>query len=169
MQTDVVDQVLSQWKCERPQLDARPLAVVGRILRLAGILERRANLALEPFELRIWAFDVLGTLRRHGKPYEMTPTALMQSAMLSSGAMTNRLDQLERLGLVVRKPAPNDRRSLLVCLTAKGCKLIEQAAPARFDEAAEVVQNLSPAERKLLAELLRKLLLATESQLAAKH
>ncbi len=162
MQSDVVDRVLDQWQRERPDLDAQALAVVGRILRLAGILERRANLTLEEFGIPIWAFDVLGTLRRHGKPYSMTPTELMQSAMLSSGAMTNRIDRLEKLGLVVRKPDRHDRRSLQVRLTPKGRKLVDAAAVVRFDEAADALCKTPPTERKRLAASLRQLLIHLE-------
>ncbi len=118
MERDIIDTVIKQWRTERPDLDSRPLAVVGRILRLAGILERRANAALKPFGLPIWAFDVLGTLRRQGAPFSMTPTELMRSTMLSSGAMTNRIDRLEEQGLVAREPDPDDRRSLHVRLTS---------------------------------------------------
>lgn len=164
MQLDVVDHVLDEWRRERPDLDARALAVVGRILRLAGILERRANRALKRFAVPIWAFDVLGTLRRHGKPFSMTPTELMQSAMLSSGAMTNRIDRLEKLGLVARKPDPHDRRSLQVRLTPKGLKLVDAAAAVRFAEAADALRATSSADRKQFATLLRQLLIHLEDK-----
>src|SRR5690606_39108782 len=124
MDQDVIDEVIKQWRRERPDLDPTPLAVVGRILRLSCHFERQTNEALKPFDLPIWGFDLLGTLRRSGEPYTLTPTELMKSAMLSSGAMTNRIDRLETMGLVERKPAPNDRRSLHVVLTPKGLELI---------------------------------------------
>jgi DNA-binding MarR family transcriptional regulator len=138
------------------------MAVIGRILRLAGFLERRANTALERFELPIWAFDVLGTLRRSGPPFTMTPTELMRSTMLSSGAMTNRVDRLEQLGLVSRTPDPLDRRSVPVSLTARGLEVVDAATGPRFDEAKDALEDMPQAERKLLAELLRKLLLTVE-------
>ncbi|HEX5470773.1 MAG TPA: MarR family transcriptional regulator [Lacipirellulaceae bacterium] len=162
MERDIIDDVIKQWRAERPDLDARPLAIVGRILRLAGILERRANSALKPFGLPIWAFDVLGTLRRQGAPFAMTPTALMQSTMLSSGAMTNRIDRLEEQGLVAREPDPDDRRSLRVTLTAAGCKTVERAAAVRLAEAREALRGLNGSERKQLADLLRQCLSGIE-------
>lgn len=163
MKHDILDEIVNAWQTAYPNVDARPLEVVGRILRLAGRLERRANEALKPLDLPQWAFDVLGALRRHGPPFSMTPKQLLASVMLTSGAMTNRIDRLERMGLVERKPATNDRRSLQVCLTRAGRKLIDSAVCIRFGEAEDAVQSLSVRERKQLAALLRKLLLAVEA------
>lgn len=169
MQRDHLDHVLEQWQQTRPDLDSQPMAVVGRILRLAGLLEDRANIALKPFGLAIWGFDVLGTLRRQGKPYSLTPTELMQATMLSSGAMTNRIDRLEKLGLVERTPHEHDRRSLLVTLTAKGLRVVDQAAVARFDEARDALQEISGQEQANLARLLRKILNQLESEPTAPN
>ena len=159
MAKDIIDQLIDQWERERPDLDARPMAVVGRILRLATHLDRRVNEALKPFGLAVWGFDILATLRRHGKPYAMTPTALMEAAMLSSGAMTNRIDRLENLGLVERQPSPNDRRSFQVQLTRKGRKVIEKAIEVRFAEAEDALDGVSKRDRKQLGNLLRNVLL----------
>lgn len=164
MPRDHIDTVLKQWETQRPDLNPRPLAIVGRVLRLAGILERRANASLRSLELPIWAFDLLGTLRRQGAPYSMTPTELIESAMLSSGAMTNRIDRLEQQGFVVRKPAADDRRSLHVSLTPTGLELIEVAAATRFGEAAEAIIGLSTQDQRQLAGLLRTLLTSLEPQ-----
>lgn len=160
---DTLDEIVNAWQTVYPNVDARPLEVVGRILRLAGRLERRANEVLKPLDLPIWAFDVLGALRRHGSPFSMTPKQLLASVMLTSGAMTNRIDRLERMGLVKRTPASNDRRSLHVCLTTAGRKAIDAAVKLRFGEAEDAVHSLSVRERKQLAALLRKLLMAVES------
>lgn len=158
MNSDLIDTLITQWNRERPDLDPQPMAVVGRILRAAAILERRVNEALKPFGLAMWAFDVLVTLRRHGAPYSMTPGELTESTMLSSGAMTNRIDRLEGLGLVERSPAPNDRRSFQITLTEKGIAAADEAIAARFDEAADAVSGLSKRDQKQLSDLLRKLL-----------
>lgn len=163
MEQDAIDLVLEKWRRQCPRFDAQPIAVVGRILRLAGILERRANLALKRFDLPYWAFDVLAALRREGKPYASTPTELMQSTLLSSGAMTNRIDRLESLGLVSRKPDPNDRRSLQVQLTAKGLRLLDKAVAVRMQEAEQALQSLTPRDRKLLSDLLRKLMVKVDA------
>jgi DNA-binding MarR family transcriptional regulator len=162
MSSDLIDVVLKQWGAERPDLNPRPLAVVGRILRVAGILERRANQSLRSMRLPIWAFDMLGALYRKGAPYSMTPTELIKSTVLTSGAMTNRIDRLEKQGFVARMPATVDRRSLKVSLTPTGLSMIEKAAPVRFLEAADAVNGLSVQEQKQLAGLLRTLLSSIE-------
>ncbi len=162
MENDIIDQLIDQWKRERPDLDARPMAVVGRILRLGALLDRRVNEALKPFGLAVWGFDILATLRRHGEPYAMTPTELMAAVMLSSGAMTNRIDRLETLGLVERKPSRNDRRSLRVQLTRKGRKVIEKAIEVRFAEAEDALDGVSRRDRKQLGNLLRNVLLKVD-------
>jgi len=138
------------------------MAVVGRILRLAAHLDRRVNEALKPFGLAVWGFDMLATLRRHGEPYAMTPTELMEAVMLSSGAMTNRIDRLEKLGLVERQPSPNDRRSFRVQLTREGRKVIEKAIEVRFAEAEDALDGVSKRDRKQLGNLLRNVLLKVD-------
>ena len=162
MEKDIIDQLIDQWKRERPDLDARPMAVVGRILRLAALLDRRVNEALKPFGLAAWGFDILATLRRHGEPYAMTPTQLMEAVMLSSGAMTNRIDRLEKLDLVERQPSPSDRRSLRVQLTREGRKVIEKAIEVRFAEAEDALDGVSQRDRKQLGNLLRNVLLQVD-------
>src|SRR5579859_2417067 len=107
-----------QWRRERPGIDAGVMATVGRVLEAAYLLERER---LEPFAARFGLqkgeFDVLATLRRSGTPYELTPTVLYEALMLSSGAMTSRLDRLERAGLIERRRSSTDRRSVQVGLS----------------------------------------------------
>jgi DNA-binding MarR family transcriptional regulator len=165
MGRDIVDEVVKQWRSERPDLDAVPLAVVSRILRLAGLLEQRANEALKAFDLPFWGFDVLGALRRKGEPYSMTPSELIRATVLTSGAMTNRIDRLEEMGLVERSRAPDDRRSVHVRLTPQGLKLADEATPVRFHEAKDALRGITAQERKALADVLRKMLLGLEEGL----
>ncbi|MEW4528690.1 MarR family transcriptional regulator [Maioricimonas sp. JC845] len=164
MERDRIDELIGHWQRERPDLDPQPMAVVGRILRLSGYLERRVNDTLKPFGLAVWGFDVLATLRRHGEPFAMAPKELMQATMLSSGAMTNRIDRLEESGLVERVPDPDDRRSVRVRLTRKGRSVIDKAIAARFQEADEALQSLPKRDRKQLADLLRTLLVDLETE-----
>jgi DNA-binding MarR family transcriptional regulator len=103
---------------------------------------------------------VLAALRRAGPPYRMNPTTLFNSVILSSGAMTNRLDGLEGMGLIRRLPDPNDRRGRLVELTAKGRDLVDKAVVEHLANEERMLSGLSAAERTKLADLLRKLLLS---------
>lgn len=166
---DAIDRLLKQWKHERPDLDATPMGVVGRVLRLSLMLQARVEAVLKPLGLSLWQFDVLVTLRRNGEPYRMSPTALMHDVMLSSGAMTNRIDKLESMQLVQRLPDPDDRRGVLIELTEKGLALAERAIAVRFDEAREAVALLAPKERKAMEATLRTLILGLEQTQELKH
>ncbi|KAA0134109.1 MarR family transcriptional regulator [Gimesia chilikensis] len=158
MAQDLIDILISQWKTERPDLNVEPMGVVGRVLRLATRLERRVSETLKPYGLTVGGFDILATLRRAGDPQGLTPTELMEAVMLSSGAMTNRIDRLEEQGLVERRPSPSDRRSLKVLLTAEGRKVVDEAVADRLDEAEGALCGLKTEERDQLADLLRAML-----------
>jgi DNA-binding MarR family transcriptional regulator len=159
---DRVDLIIEQWARERPGLPAQPMAVVGRISRAAGLLSPRIQDAHKPFGLSREAFDVLATLRRAGDPYRLTPTELYRWLMLSSGAMTNRIDRLEEDGLVERVDDPRDRRGCLVGLTERGRELIDRAMDAHVANETALLGVLSSSECKALGTILRKLLLSLE-------
>lgn len=153
---DVIDRMLTQWRLARPDLDPSPLGVVGRVIVLAQHLERSVEAALEKHHLSLGQFDILATLRRHGPKGGLTPTQLLESVMLSSGGMTARLDKLADAGLIERKSDPDDRRVVVVELTAKGRRVIDTATATRFDEAANSLPPLTPAELLTLSSLLRR-------------
>ena len=115
---DDVDDILDQWRRERPELDPSPIGIVGRMSRLARELETRLEPVYRAHGLEPGWHDVLATLRRTAEP--MRPTDLSGSMMLTSSGMTKRLDQLERAGLIERRPDPGDRRGVLIALTAEG-------------------------------------------------
>ena len=156
---DTFDNAREQWERERPDLDSSGAEVLWRISFLHKYLRKLAGKKLVEFDLPIWAFDVLAALRRAGAPYRLTPTALCEATLLTSGAMTNRLDRMEHSGLVERLQDPGDRRGVLIQLTEKGKELADEATEARFEQANEAVASLSPQERRQLAELLRKLVI----------
>jgi DNA-binding MarR family transcriptional regulator len=164
---DHIDRVRAEWAAERPELDTAPVEVVGRIGRLARLLDRRLDAVFAEHGLRRDTFDVLAALRRSGPPYELSPSDLYTRLMRTSGAVTNRLQRLEREGLVERVPDPRDGRGLLVRLTARGRRLVDRAAPPHLDNERELLGALSPAEQRTLARLLRKLLLSIEGEAGA--
>lgn len=104
MDSDHVDMLLAQWARQRPDLDCSPMGVLGRVARMAAIAGREVSEELKTCGLLGSDFDILATLRRAGEP--LTPTALYQAAMLSSGAMTARLDKLAERGLIERQAQP---------------------------------------------------------------
>lgn len=162
MSDDHVDAILAQWRRERPDLDPAPMGVIGRISRAAHTIGRALEANFADFGLNRGEFDVLATLRRSGPPHRLTPTALFTDLMLSSGAMTNRLDRLEQAELIVRLPDPADRRGTLVGLTPAGMALVDAALAAHLTKEQQLLGALSPAEREQLAQLLRRLLISLE-------
>ena len=158
---DIIDELQSDWNKQRPDLNPEPLGIVLRIQALAKILADQTEERLQSFDLQWWQYDVLSALRRQGEPFIMAATDLADSAMLTSGAMTNRIDHLEQDQLVRRIKDENDLRRVLVQLTRKGLALIEEATEARFDSATEALESLGDEQRESLSELLR-LMLATQ-------
>lgn len=160
MQTDHVDRILQQWQHERPELDPLAMSIFGRLWRLSAIASKAVEHVHLQFGLTQPEFDVLATLRRSGEPYTLSPTALYTLLMLSSGAMTNRLDKLEARGLIYREPSPEDRRSMLVALTKAGLALINDTMTAHVANEQRLLHSLDHSQQQELANLLRTLLLA---------
>ena len=161
---DVIDGLISDWKRENPSLDVSPMQVVGRALQLGKHLEKRAGLALKDQGIYYTDLDVLATLRRSGKPYQLTPTQLRRSVLVTSGAMTALLDRLEKMQLIYRAPDPNDGRVKTAILTKKGVEVIDKAIKIRFVEAADAVSCFSEEEKEQLGLLLKKMLLHCKTQ-----
>ena len=159
MERDGVDEILAQWRRERPDLDPSAIGVVGRVSRLARELERRLEPVYRAHGLEPGWHDLLATLRRDGPPFRMRPTDLTSTLMLTSSGTTKRLDRLEQAGLVAREPDPGDRRGTLIALTDKGRELIDGLTPDHLANEDRLLAALAPDERERLAELLRKLLL----------
>ncbi|MBB1255584.1 MarR family transcriptional regulator [Streptomyces sp. OF3] len=155
---DHVDRVLEQWARERPDLDASPMAVIGRMGRLARIVEAELNHTFARHGLDRSSFDVLATLRRSGPPYRLTPGALTRSSMVTSGAVSQRLDRLQARGLITRTPNATDRRSMDVALTDEGHALIERALPDHLDTEHRLLAPLTDTQRENLVDALRTLL-----------
>lgn len=157
---DSVDRIVEQWGRERPELATLPMAVFGRIYRIARIVGDRQEAAYNTFGINRGEFDVLAALRRAGEPFQLSPTDLCSSLMLTSGGMTGRLDRLERNGFVTRSADPNDRRRLVITLTERGRSVVDQAVVAGLEAQHEVLDRLPEASRTQLADLLRDLLAA---------
>jgi DNA-binding MarR family transcriptional regulator len=159
---DAVDEMISQWARERPDLDASPMGIVGRVSRIERRIDPVLASVFRRFGLERWSFDVLATLRRSGHPYELTPTQLFSSLMRTSGAITHRVEELVKLGLVQRATDPNDRRGIRVSLTDLGLAKINEAVAAHVENERKVLEHLSAKECSLLASLLRQLLVGLE-------
>ena len=154
---DEVDRIVDAWTRERPDLDFAPLQVLSRVGRLARHLDRARKESFSTSGLESWEFDVLSALRRAGDPYQLSPKALLQQTLVSSGTMTNRIDRLVERGLVHRRTDPNDGRGIFVVMTAKGRDSVDSAISNLVSAETVLLSTLPPADRERLAALLRKL------------
>ena len=164
---DAVDRILEQWTAERPDLDSSPIGVVGRVSRLSRLVDRRLAENFARFGLENWMYDVLATLRRSGPPYELTAGMLVRRTMVTTGAITNRIDRLAERGLVERGADAADRRKVIVSLTPAGLALVDEVAEAHMAVEHEILADLSPRQRAALADLLRVPLLTLGDDAAA--
>jgi DNA-binding MarR family transcriptional regulator len=157
-QPDDVDRIVDAWRRERPDLDVSPLHVLSRISRLARLLDLDRAQAFAQHSLEGWEFDVLSALRRAGTPYELSPGQLVRQTLVTSGTMTNRVDRLERRGLVERRPSPTDRRGVIVRLTPAGQRTVDAAMADLLARERTLLRELSGPDRDELAAKLRRLL-----------
>jgi DNA-binding MarR family transcriptional regulator len=155
---DEVDDIVTRWHAERPDLDVAPLQVLSRVSRLARHLDRARRGAFAAHGLEAWEFDVLSALRRQGAPYRLSPGALLRATLVTSGTMTNRIDRLEATGLVRRRPDPQDKRGVLVELTDLGLDTVDAAFAALLERERALLTQLDAAQQDELAGLLRTLL-----------
>ena len=162
MEPDHVDRIVEQWAEQRPELDTSGLRVAARVIRLQRYLDQAVSDAVRPFGLQVGELNVLATLRRSGPPFQLTPTQLYRGLLISSGAMTNRLDRLETNGLITRTVDPDDRRKVRVALTDHGREVIDQAMDAHVLRLDEVLAGIEGPERSDLEGLLRTLLVRLE-------
>ncbi len=158
MPNDKVDAILAQWRSVRPDLDCSSMGVVGRLRQTNGIWKTKLDQVFDGFGLSCIEFDILATIRRNDR--EITPTELYQTLMLSSGAISTRIEQLVQRGLVQRVASEEDRRSCKVTLTEQGIELVDQALNAHVANVDGMLSVLTEQERKQLGQLLKKILLA---------
>jgi DNA-binding MarR family transcriptional regulator len=150
---------VEQWARERPDLPSVPMEIFGRLSDAAErVMRDHMNPLFAEAGLRPGEFDVLATLRRSGKPYMLSPTRLYETTMISSGGMTDRLDRLERAGLVERRPDPNDRRGKLIALTDAGKRVIDETIGRHVANEEKLLSALTRGEQEKLNALLKKLI-----------
>ena len=154
--TDHVARIQAEWARERPDLDVRPQGVIGRLHRLAAHLTEQLCVVYRRFGLGEGEFDVLAALRRAGPPFERAPGELAQFTMVTTGAMTKRLDRLERDGLVTRRRSTTDGRARVVALTTAGRELIDRAFTEHMANERRLLEELTPEEAGQLEALLTR-------------
>lgn len=152
---DHVGRLMAAWSTERPDLDVSPMALIGRLHRLGDRLRDELVAVYRRHGLGEGEFDVLATLRRQGEPFELAPGELSHHTMVTTGAISKRLDRLEASGLVVRRDNSADGRGRIVALTDAGRRVIDEAFTAHMRNEARLVSVLDATEREALSRLLR--------------
>ncbi|MGI9621345.1 MAG: MarR family winged helix-turn-helix transcriptional regulator [Acidimicrobiales bacterium] len=166
METDKVDEIVAQWAVERPDVDVTGMAIIGRITRLEREIRPLLNSVFAEHGLESWEFDLLATLLRSGEPHQLTPGQLLDSMMITSGAVTNRIDRLEARGFVKRNKSESDGRQVLVALTEQGMAVVDAALLDHADNELQIIKALDEGERTNLVELLRRLQLHVSAESA---
>jgi DNA-binding MarR family transcriptional regulator len=156
---DRVGAGMRRWQREFPDIDCSGKAVVGRLLHLREVFLKSVNRTLAKHRLKYPAYAVLATLRVEGAPYRMSPKALLDTLILTSGGLSNLLRKLEKAGQIRRLADDTDGRGVIVELTELGRRIIE---PAMRDHAAterRLVSLLSRDEQRVVAEALGRMML----------
>lgn len=159
---DDVDRIVAAWQALHPELDDAPLQVFSRISRIAWLQENLRRDVFAKQGLDSWEFDVLSALRRSGEPFELTPRGLIQETLVTSGTMTTRLDKLEARGLVRRRRAEGDGRSVLVRLSEEGIAMADAAILALVDAEQRLLAELTVEQTSEMGDGLRSLLRSFE-------
>lgn len=152
---DKMDIVLKQWNDVRPDLDVTGMGVIGRLKLVHQYMQAEMQKTWDKYDLNLASFDVLATLRRAGEPYQLSPGALIQSSLVTSGTMTNRVDRLVQKGLVERVKNPDDGRGFFIALTEPGFHLIEQAIVDHVETQNRLVSAIPDLERQQFSDALK--------------
>ena len=152
--TDRVAQIQEQWRRERPDLDVSPQGVIGRLHRVADRLREELVAVYQQYGLGEGEFDVLAALRREGPPYELGPGEIARHTMVTTGAVSKRLDRLESAGLVHRRDSDSDARGRVVGLTGAGVRTIDAAFTDHMRNEQRLVASISPEDRQRLETIL---------------
>ena len=152
---DRVARIQEAWARERPDLDVTPQGVIGRLHRVAAFLTEELCVVYRRHGLGEGEFDVLAALRRAGEPFERAPGELARHTMVTTGAMTNRLDRHERDGLVSRRMRAEDGRGRVVALTTAGRRVIDDAFADHMANEHRLLAMLDPSDAADLEAILR--------------
>jgi DNA-binding MarR family transcriptional regulator len=163
-QPDPVDEIVTQWHRERPDLELDAMAIIGRLGRLLVVAQREIEAVFTAHGLQRGEFDVLAALRRSGEPFELNPSVIADTLMLSRAGMTGRLDRLESAGLVRRIADAEDRRAVRVALTDAGRTLIDKVVTAHTANETRILSVLSAKDRRELDRIARQLLGSLEGR-----
>lgn len=151
---DHVGRVMEQWRSSRPDLDIAPMGVIGRLERLWSLVHQQLRPVFAEAGLGDGDFDVLATLRRAEPPHVLTPSQLGSQTLVTSGAITKRVDRLQRLGLVERTVCSDDARSRKIRLTGAGLELADRLIEQHLANEKRLLAGLDADQQAQLVELM---------------
>ncbi len=143
---DAVGHFLAQWERERPEIDVSPMATIGRLSRMASVVQTKLDAVFAEHDLQSWEFDVLASLRRSGEPYSLTAGELDRAMMITSGTTTHRITRLEARGFVERARDEEDRRVVHVRLTPRGRRVCDAAQDAHMANEKAILELMAPED-----------------------
>ena len=155
--SDDMDKVLAQWARERPDLDLAAMAILGRITRVAPLVNERIAQAFSEFGLDFSTFSILARLRRTGSPYALTPSQIAATMPITASAVAQCLSRLEEQGFITRTHDNPDRRKVTVALTPLGLSTIEAAIARHAEQQQDLITIYTDEEQKVFADLLKRL------------
>ena len=157
-QNDLVGKGMRQWRREVPDIDCSGKAVVGRILHLHDVILRAVDETLARHGLKYPTYAVMATLRVQGAPYEMSPKALLQTLILTSGGLSNLLRRMEQADYICRLSDNRDGRGVIVRLTEHGRRIVEPAMHDHAETERRLAGVLSASEQQVLARSLSRMM-----------
>ncbi len=158
-----VDAITAAWARERPGTPVEAMAVVTRLWQLAKVFGDQRRRVIASGGADQATLDLLAVLRRAGPPYELAPGEIARRAMVTAGAISQRLARAERAGLVARDRRPGERQHVVRLLPA-GHELVDRLVGSIAELDADLLGALDPAQRETFDGLLRLLLAAAEQR-----
>jgi DNA-binding MarR family transcriptional regulator len=158
-ESDRVGAGMQRWRREFPDIDCSGKAVIGRLLHLHEVILKAVDRTLAKHRLKYPAYAVLATLRVEGAPYRMSPKALLDTLILTSGGLSNLLRKLEKAGHIRRMADEIDGRGVIVELTEQGRRLVEPAMRNHAETERRLVASLSREEQRAVAQVLGRMML----------
>jgi DNA-binding MarR family transcriptional regulator len=155
---DAIDRIEDAWRRERPDVDVSSVGIISRVWRISRHLEQARKERLAEHGTDRVTLDVLAMLRRSGPPFRMTAGELTHHSLISSGGVSQRLEKLERAGLLTRHIHSDDRRRIDVQLTQDGVELIDSILADLMAHEAALLDVLAPGEQDDLRRILKRLL-----------
>lgn len=159
-------EIAAAWERELPGTPVASIEIVTPIFRLAKLLADDRRRVLHACGVDGATLDLLSVIRRAGPPYRLSTREIAARALVTAGAISQRIAKAEQAGLVARSPAEDGSRTVLVALTAAGHELIERTVDKVLSREAQLVRGLDPSRRAELAGQLGRLLADVAAKLA---